>query len=299
MGNTETNLRQAKAKAYSAGLLSEMVLEEKKNAEGKEIIEGYLTVKTSDVNFVRYKASAFKYTKDNKESSIYKGLLTCKDEYKTIADVGEDDATQVIVSGEINAYTGMNGDVIGFKSNFFNRAKQPLNAEDFKSEFEVEVYIKAIVPEIDKEGLETGRVIVHGWMPTYNGIEPIALKAPVDDGIADAVASTYSPGQTVLFRGEIINNRIEHRKEIPMAIGKPKVEISVEYKNDMVITGASTAYGEEQEGDMPPAYKAETIQLALTERENKLAERKSKAASGNSTSQSKPSGAAKGRSLTF
>lgn len=293
---TQTNLRQAKAKAFSLGILSEMVLEEKKNEEGKEMIEGYLTIKTSDVNFVRYKASAFKLTKDGKENSVYKGLQTCKNEYKTIKDFGEAEATRVKVSGEINAYTGQRGDVVGFKSNFFNRVNGPLANEDMVSEFEVEVYIKAIVPEVDKEGLETGALIVHGWMPTYTGIEPIALKVPED--LAGDVQSLYEPGQTVCFNGEIINNRIEHIKEIPMAIGKPKIEKTYEYKNDMVITGSTPAYGEEADGTLPAAYASDAIQLALNERETKLAEKRTRTA-GTQSSNSKPSGATRGRGLNF
>jgi len=288
---TNTNLKEAKAVAYSAGLLSEMVLEEKKDDEGRDIIEGYLTVKTSDVNFVKYKAKANKLTQDGKENSIYKGLQTCKEEYKTIKEVGEAEATQLIVKGKINAYTGRNGDVVNFQSNFFNRANRPLTTEDMKSEFEVEVYIKSLVPEVDTEGVETGAVIVHGWMPTYNGIEPIALKAPATDGIADAVMDSYEAGQTVLFTGEIINNRIEHIKEIPMKIGKPKVEITYDYKNDMLITGASEPYEDEN------AYDKDTVALAINVRNEKMAQRQNQTVTP--APQSRPSAQSKGRSLGF
>ena len=49
----ETNLRQANAKAFVEGVVSEKDLKVV-TEEGKTKIAGHLTVKTSDVNFVKF-----------------------------------------------------------------------------------------------------------------------------------------------------------------------------------------------------------------------------------------------------
>ena len=165
-----------------------------------------------------------------------------------------------------------------------------------KAEFSVEVFISGINPELDTEGVETGRTVVSGWVPTYNGIEPIDLVA--EGEVAQAVDSGFEPGQTVEFYGDIINNRIETVTEIPVKIGKPRKKVSVEFKSNLIITGASEAYEEGITPELP--YVAETIEAAIQERKNKLEEAKAKAQSGaKPNGNAKPSGAAHGRSLGF
>lgn len=301
--NNVTNLRQAESVVKVCGLLSEKSLKVEQ-IDGVDTILGSLTIKTSDVNFIRFPVRVAAKKKDKTDNSMYASFVTIMNEYKAIADkdVGEELADKIMVDTSknrdgINLYhdkqTGVSK--FGFKTNFFNRVK---NAEDYepKAEFEIEVYIKSITPEMKKIGEdveETGRMLVHGWVPTYNGIEQITLVA--EDEVASAIESTFTAGQTVRFYGDIINNRVETTVTIPMAIGKPKVEKRVEYKNDMLITGASEAY---EEGITPfPPYDKAVIDKAIQERENKIAEEKAK--SQNPSTNSTPSAAALGRKLPF
>ena len=291
----ETNLRQANAKAFVEGVVSEKDLKVV-TEEGKNKITGHLTVKTSDVNFIKFNVNVNEKTKNNTDNKTYAGIQTVMNEYKSIAEVGEEEATRVKVSGDISPFTGKNGEkIVSYKSNFFNRLKADEELEP-KAEFSIELFISGINPEIDAEGVETGRTIVSGWMPTYNGIEPIDLVA--EGEVAQAVDSGFEVGQTVEFYGEIINNRIETVTEIPVKIGKPRKKVTVEIKNDLIITGASEAYEEGITPELP--YEADTIQAAIQERANRLEEAKAKAQSGaKPAANTKPSGAAHGRSLGF
>ena len=291
----ETNLRQANAKAFVEGVVSEKDLKVV-TEEGKNKITGHLTVKTSDVNFIKFNVNVNEKTKNNTDNKTYAGIQTVMNEYKSIAEVGEEEATRVKVSGDISPFTGKNGEkIVSYKSNFFNRLKVDEELEP-KAEFSIELFISGINPEIDAEGVETGRTIVSGWMPTYNGIEPIDLVA--EGEVAQAVDSGFEVGQTVEFYGEIINNRIETVTEIPVKIGKPRKKVTVEIKNDLIITGASEAYEEGITPELP--YEADTIQAAIQERANRLEEAKAKAQSGaKPPANTKPSGAAHGRSLGF
>jgi len=292
---TQTNLRQAEAKVKVAGILAEkdMKIETK---EGKTVLSGSLTIKVDDVNSVRFNVYANQLTKEGKENSVYTGLKTVMDEYKTIAEVGEDAADRVAVTrGDINIFTGREGKAsVGFKSNFFNRIK---NLEDFEpnAEYSVEMFISGMVPELDKEQEETGRLIVKGWVPTYNGIEPITLIAPAE--VADAVNDSFEPGQTVEFYGEIVNSKIVITKEIPVKIGKPRVETKTEYKNELLINGASEAYEEGITAEKP--YDAAVIKAAIQERENKIEEARNKANNTSPVATAKPSAASRGRSINF
>lgn len=290
----ETNLRQATAKAFAEGIVSEKDLKVV-TEEGKTSIKGSVTIKTSEFNFIRYNVQVGEKTKEGKDNKAYAGIQTVMDEYKSIAEVGEEEADKVRVTGDLNIYTGQNGVVVGYKSNFFNRIKNPDEFEP-KTEFAVEMFISSIVPEVNTEGDETGRVIVSGWVPTYAGVEPLKLYA--EGEVASEVESSFEPGQTVEFYGEMVNSRVETVRDIPVKIGKPRKEVKTTYKNELVINGASEVYEEGVTTEKP--YDADTIKAAIQERENKLAEAKEKAKNGNkpATTQ-KPSAAAKGRSLGF
>lgn len=288
-----TNLRQAENNVYVEGILSDKNLKEDYK-DNIPYISGSVTIKTSDVNFVRFNVNVSSLKKDGTQNGFYSGIKTVMNDFKSIAEVGEEQADRVRVDSDdgINPYFSVksNKTVLNFKSNVFKR----ISADecDPQALFNVEIYIKNIVAEMDKNGMPTNRTLIYGWLPTYNGIEEITLVA--DQDIGNALQSSYMPGQTVKFLGDIVNNRIEKTVEIPVAIGKPRIEKKVEYKNDMLVTGVTPPY---EEGVTPfPPYSKDAIDKAIQERSNKIAEKQAKE---NGTSPIKPSGASRGRTLGF
>lgn len=300
MAETKTNLRQANTKATAVGLLTDKKLEIKTDPkDGEKHIEGTVTVKTSDKNFVTFSVYSKEKKKNGEENKAYAGLVTVMNEFQSVADVG-DNADYIRVNGQLNPYRGQNGnEVIGYRGSFFNRIR---NVETIEPEacFETEMFIQSIVPEMGKDAdgemTETGRLKITGWVPTYNGIEPVDLIVPED--LADACENTYDPGQTVEFYGDIINNSIEETIEKPVAFGKPKKEVRRTYVNELIVTGGSDAY-EDEEGDHVP-YDADAIKGAIADRNAAIEEAKNKAKSGSTGNMSRgaaPSGRAHGRTL--
>lgn len=290
----QTNLRQGNAKIYVEGIVSEKDLKTV-TEDNVTRIEGSITVKTSEVNFVTLNVRVNEKTKAGAENKTYAGIQTVMNEYKTIAEHGEAEADRIRVTADINPYRNKNSgeEIIGYKSNFFNRLKST-DEFDPKSEFSIEMFISSIIPEIEN-GDETGRIVVNGWLPTYNGIEPIKLVAEED--LAADIESAFEPGQTVEFYGEAVNNRITKTTTIPVAIGKPRTQTKTIYKNDLVITGASMPYEEGVSLEKP--YEADTIKAAIQVREDKIKEDQEKAKNGVGKTTQKPSGAAHGRTLGF
>lgn len=296
---SETNLRQAETNVTVEGLVSEMNLEEKKDNNGVNVITGSVTIKTSDVNFVRLSVYSKEKKNDGTENSVYPGIKTVMTEYKTIANDGEDVADYVRVRGQLNLYhnTQRGTDDVSYRASFFTRMPRKDEYDDFDgtgphAEFDVEMFVNSVVPETGRDGDETGRLMIKGWVPSYNGIDPLTLVAGED--IADAVDNLIAPGQTVKFFGELVNNRIETKVEIPVVIGKPKIEKRVSYKNELLITGVEEPY---EEGGTVKPYKAEVIKAAIQERNNDIESKKNE--TGIKKGNTKPSGAARGRSLNM
>ena len=294
----ETNLRQADAKVTVIGIVSDKKLE-MKTENGVRTIEGTVTIKTDDTNFVQMRVRCADKKKDGSNNKTFAGVMTVMNEYKSIADDGADEADKVRASGQINLFrSNQTGDeIVSYTSNFFNRIKPNQDYEP-KAEFEVEMYIKTLVPEMNKDGEETGRYKIVGWIPTFNGIEPLELFVPEE--LADVVSNTYEPKQTARFYGEIVQNVTYETIERPMAFGVKK-ETKANFINELVVTGGSPAYNAETEeevvkgGNQIP-YNPDTIQAAIEERDRRIKEEQNKPKT-NTTANNKPSGAARGRQL--
>ena len=294
----QTNLRQADAKVTVAGIVSDKKLETK-TENGVRTIEGTITIKTSDTNFVQMRVRCADKKKDGTENKTFTGVMTVMNEYKSITDNGTDEADRVRTSGQINLFRSNNNgnEIVSYTSNFFNRIKPNQDYEP-KAEFEVEMYIKTLVPEINKDGEETGRYKIVGWIPTFNGIEPLELFVPEE--LADVVSNTYEPKQTARFYGEIVQNVTYETIERPMAFGVKK-ETKANFINELVVTGGSPAYDAETEeevvkgGNQIP-YNPDTIQAAIEERDRRIKEEQNKPRT-NTANNTKPSGASRGRTL--
>ena len=300
---TKTNLRQANTKATAVGLLTDKKMEIKTDPKtGEKHIEGTVTVKTSDKNFITFTVYSKEKKNDKTDNKTYAGFITVMNEFQSVVDAG-DNADYIRVNGQLNPYRGQNGnEIIGYRGSFFNRIRNIENLETDAS-FEVEMFIQSIVPEMGKdtdgEMSETGRLKITGWVPTYNGIEPVDLIVPED--LADACENTYEPGQTVEFYGDIINNSIEEIIEKPVAFGKPKKEVRRTYINELIVTSGSEPYdgNEETDKDHVP-YDRGAIEGAIAERNTAIEEAKNKAKNGNTGGAGRgatPSGRAHGRTL--
>lgn len=293
----ETNLRQADAKVTVAGIVSDKKLE-MTTKDGVRTIEGTVTIKTADTNFVQMRVRCADKKKDGSENKTFAGVMTVMNEYKSIADVGEDEADRVRTSGQINLFRSNNNgnEIVSYTSNFFNRIKANQEFEP-KAEFEIEMYIKSLVPEMNKEGEETGRYKIVGWIPTFNGIEPLDLIVPEE--LADQVSNIYEPKQTARFYGNIVQNVTYETIERPMAFGVKK-ETKANFINELVVTGGSPVYNAETkeecvEGGNQIPYDPTVIQAAIDERDRLIKEGQNKPKTN--TNNTKPSGASRGRQL--
>ena len=295
----ETNLREAKRKVDIEGILSSMNLEigpkDEKDPSAGKVIKGSLSIKVDDINTISVGVYCAEKTNDGKENKAYAGLVTVKDEYKTIADVGEEAADRIHTRADFSTFRNQDGkDVVNYRSNFFSRVKG-----EFKPErsFGCETFIKAKNWETDTEGNETGRLKLKGIVPAYNGtINILELVCPAsneyDDTFAQDADNLFEVGQTYWIDGEIVNARVEKKKQA--ALGKLKSEVT--FKNELIVVGSGDPYDEDSE----LAYNAQTIDLAITEYETTQKQNREKANNKDvAFTNKKPSAAASGRSLGF
>lgn len=269
---TNNTLRQAEAKINIEGILTEKKLEMKPGKDGKNTIQGEFSIKTSDTNTVKVRVYVAEFTKDGNQSKAWPGMNTAMKEYHSVAEVGLDNATKMQISSgniRIQTYMGKNGlqeGAISYGASFVSHVDETKAPYNPHATFEVEGFIKSIVPEVNKEGEETGRLKINLWVPTYDGIEPMTIYVP--ENLTEQVQDLYEPGQTAQFDGELKNNVIVKEQVIHMAIGGDKVKKDYTYVDERVMTGGSFPYEEEK------AYSAEAIKIAVANREASIEEMK-------------------------
>jgi hypothetical protein len=270
---TEQNiLREAENRVVIEGTLLEIRHQEWKSKEGLNI-ELDIEVAENEVHTIhgmtRYKK------KDGSDNAIAKGYQTIIEEYLSVAKHGRDLADRVrVTQGKIgvNEYYGEDGMLKTFpqlSTNFVNRLGV---GDEFnpRAEFEVEIFVKSVVPEIKNEE-ETGRVKVNSIIPIFGG-KVIPFEFMVSEDGAEFVSDNYEVGCTTRVYGDIVNFKEVKETEIPVAFGKPQKKITTKTIREYLITGGTDPYEE----DDVKVFSIESLKKAMVERETYLAELKTK-----------------------
>jgi len=267
-------LREADNQVYVEGLFAENRMEVVE-VDGMQVIRGEFDVEIREGEVITFRVYAKEKKQDGSDNSIFKGLKTVKDEYKSIASHGREEADRVrITKGKLglNEYYGQDGQLKQynqFTTNFVNRVSTNDTFKP-KAEFEVELFVHSVVDEIKNEE-ETGRAILKGYVPLYNG-SVIPLQFVVDKEGAEFVKDNYEPGATVKIYGDIIN-RVEIKEiEENVAFGKPKKKVTRNIVRELLVTGGTEPY----DTDSPKAFDPKLIKATLTEREIYLENLKNK-----------------------
>jgi hypothetical protein len=273
---SETILREADNKVFVEGTVSEINFEIKE-IDGKEAIMGDIVIQLDDDSICTVDIFSYKFKKDGNENTIFKGLSTVMNEYKSIAKFGKEEADKVRISGAkliVNDYynnAGVLKSDIKIQTSFINRMKQGEELNP-KAEFEVELFIHKINDEIDKNNELTGNKIISGLVPVYDGkIVPMDFIVK-DPELVQGIESLYEPGQTIKLYGDVNISITTTKTIVPVAIGKPKEIINTITTRELIVTGGSEPYAE----DDANTFNIETIKNAMAVRTEFLEELKNK-----------------------
>lgn len=298
-------IREALNEVFIEGVLKEKNLELATvftDSGKQEVIRGEVVIATDDKSEHRVRIYANKLTKEKKDSTVYKGLVTVNEEYVSVADALKngltvDAATKVrITKGKLglNEYYTPTGELRSFpqvSTNFINRVDETKGYNP-RAEFSVEMFFKSIKREV-KNGEETGRLLVEGIIPMYGGaVVPITFV--VDDADAvDYLETNYEVGKTGKIWGELINT-VEITKKEEKGFGKTKEKVITNVLHELVITGGEE---EQYDEDDEKSYSVDIIKKAMVERDIYLDDLKKKAKKnegnksttiGNKTANTKP-----------
>jgi len=286
-------LRQGLNKVDLTGLVKEHKLNKgktkDKDSKEKNYINGSLVIKTGEFSEIELALYVEEKNKDGKVKKNYEVLEKfINEEYLTLAgcksEEDRENVAKVRVFGNKDFCPHFSEDIFKVKDTgeVKNKIKVDLgfgtikvdnliNEEDYKAEFDVEMYVTSVIEE-EKEEVATGRTIVKGWIPIYGGkVMPMTILAEnyVDEEgdnieLASDLLNQVEEGCTINLWGNINYQKIVTKVKKGGSMGKAKIEEKTEYVNDLVAIGADIIEDDEKEFD------GELVKKAKLERDNEM-----------------------------
>lgn len=275
-----------------SGILSQLEVEQKKTADGRNYASAKATIKVDQEiggkmveNEIPVKLFSMELKSDGKVSKIYTGILEMRDKFTSLAALPDDEKDKaskvVITSGQLkeNIWVDPNSGQVrtGFEidSNFMNAPRQGVEFEP-SARFELSGVIMDTVRETDANQEETGRlkvkVAVVGWTGKdgVTRVDVIDLIAASDSAV-NFIESNWEKGDTVNINGAISFNQSTKVWYEEQGFGEPIKRTKTQTRKELIILGGSPSGLEEEY-----SYDANDIKAGLAARAARVEEQKEK-----------------------
>lgn len=279
-------MRQAENKVFIEGILSEIDIVERtytKDDVQNNALAGQIKVRVEQkINGVdkilEIPVHVFvnEMTKKGTKNPAYESIDTVRREFISIASgAGVEGADRIRISGasiQMNEYWADENRLSSYpriNASFVQRVKR----DEFtpKAQFSTELVVSKMVNEVDKDGVETGRLKVEGILPQYGGRVDVVPFIAENPNVVDAISQYWQPKDTVKVSGKLnFSSTVEIYTE-EQGFGEPIEKRRTINVSELVITGGSQT---PLEGDF--AFNEEEIKNALAERKARLENRKAK-----------------------
>lgn len=279
-------MRQAENKVFIEGILSEIDIVERtytKDGVQNNALAGQIKVRVEQkINGVdkilEIPVHVFvnEMTKKGTKNPAYESIDTVRREFISIASgAGVEGADRIRISGasiQMNEYWADENRLSSYpriNASFVQRVKR----DEFtpKAQFSTELVVSKMVNEVDKDGVETGRLKVEGILPQYGGRVDVVPFIAENPNVVDAISQYWQPKDTVKVSGKLnFSSTVEIYTE-EQGFGEPIEKKRTINVSELVITGGSQT---PLEGEF--AFNEEEIKNALADRKARLENRKAK-----------------------
>lgn len=224
----------------------------------------------TEENIVPVKLFASRHKKDGGNNANFDRIKEYGEKLIALGSVEpgqEDKASKVTITASIkeNSFAGRDGRIVNswqLSSNFINSQRRD---DEEGATFLVTGVVMKKIPETDRSGEETGRLLVKlcliGWGGTANVIDFYA-----EGSAADHIDRNWEQGDTVKAAGVIAMTSRTVKVEEEVGFGEPIVHTRTESRRELIITSGSGAGLSEDK-----SYDADDIKVSLEKRKAYLA----------------------------
>lgn len=278
-------------KVKLVGKIVEISHKEGKNRNNQDYVAGKVMVETEPDNIIPVDFYQNVLKKDGNPNSVYKGVMTMINEFKTVAKDGRDAADVIEIDTaklEENSFYGQGGGLVrGFRTTapFYNRKA---NA-DPENSFIVTGIVVNMVEEIKNE-VPTGTLFIDLLVIGYNNRGDVLRFTVEDEKGVKYIQTSLDKGDEVKFAGKIVIAETKVERTEAAAFGGPIVEFDTRIERKLLVTSATAG--------TQPDLQSDEIQTILAEREGKLNKMKEEFAN-KAKNNDNGGNASKGRNFTL
>ncbi len=215
-----------------------------------------------------------KMTNNGTENPAYTDLNKILTEGKSIAAVGEEAADCVRITSArvvMNEYYSRSGQFVSFPrvNGSFIRVI-PRNQMMPKASADIDLIIKDIKHETDRDGVETGRLFINGiniGFNNYTDILPIVTENPE---YISAIEAVYQPGDAITASVRLFFSQKTEKTYQEVEIGDPIERVRTISVSDLIISAIS------RNDRLIEMYSGEDVRKCLEARNARLEDRKEK-----------------------
>jgi len=257
---------------YISGMLNELEIIEGVSSAGKEYVRGTASIRVDQEingvvteNIIPVRLFSMRKKTDGSLNKIYDRIIDYKENLISVAAADDESkASRVTISlGKIeeNAWYDARTNIVrsGFQisTNFINEARK---GDPEKATFELSGVVGKMRPETNKDGEETGRIIVDFIVITWGG-KANKIELIAQGSAADFITTNWQAQDTVKVTGRInMSYKVETWME-EQGFGEPIERTRTVSKKELIITGGSPCGLEEA-----LSYDADSIKQALARR---------------------------------
>jgi len=282
-------MKQSENYVVIEGILSENKLERgsyAKNGSQVNCIRGSIVVRTEqkmgdELRTLEIPVYVFtnQYTNAGKVNPAYTSLETVMDTYKSIAAVGIDEADRVRITARdsirMNEYFNNNQQLVSYpriNATFINKV-DPSRYHP-QATFSTTMLIKSMAPEMDSEGVETGRIKLECCLVGWGDRVDVVPFYSLNENVTSAIESQWEVGDTVRATGYINFTSTTKEDTVEQAFGDPIIRQRTVTVSELLINGGSEPLG----GDL--GYSIDEMRAGLEERAQRLEMLKNRAQVG-------------------
>lgn len=280
------NIKEAQSNniVQIVGVLSELDIEEKVTADKRGYIMGKATIKVEQEvdgevveNEVPVRMFSMRLKKDGTKNAVYDSILKMKEDFTSLAAADNpSQASRVsITRGQlqennwVDQSTGQVRNSFQISSNFINKAKAD---EEQKATFELSGVIGSMKEETDKEGVETGNLLIKFIIIGYGGRAEVVQLIAKSPAAVNHIQNHWNEGDTVKLTGIVNMTYKTVTWEEEQGFGEPIKRTKTISTRELIIkSGSQTGLDEEE------SYDSDSIKIALDERAGRIAELTNKA----------------------
>lgn len=272
-------MREATNKVYIEGILSETDLKNgsfEKDGRTTEYLSGSIKIRVNSKEGlleIPVKLFANKTKRDGNANPAYASVQRILDEMHSIAQVGEADATRVRLTGKIsmNEYPSQDGSsMISYpqiQASFVNVVRK--DEMKPKADFSIEMMLANMSPELDKEGIETGNMIIRGVVPGWGDTVDVIPFIVKSENVRAAISEYWQENDCVAAEGRLNFTSTVRTEIVNPGFGEPHEETRTLNLSELVITGGCPT---PLEGDK--AWTLEEISAGLSKRKERQEQQK-------------------------